>query len=193
MLKRRPIYLLLFLICCLPLLYGAEWQGGPSVEIGVEAGVEGSGFESRRPGGLKYDKFGRIDPSPDMIALDQLPRDKFGFVDWATAIKEELISPRDSITGEKEKKEEPLSPSLSGDIIMRPGMDFMPDVVFPHDVHNLWLSCEICHPAMFKMQAGASSITMKDIWKGKFCGRCHGKVAFPVRNCFRCHSGEKKW
>ncbi len=35
-------------------------------------------------------------------------------------------------------------------------------------------------------------MTMRGIVKGKWCGRCHNKVAFPLSNCTRCHTVPKK-
>jgi c(7)-type cytochrome triheme protein len=63
----------------------------------------------------------------------------------------------------------------------------MPNVIFPHKPHTLWLECGNCHPAIFKMQKGANPISMVKIVNGEFCGRCHGRVAFPISNCNRCH------
>jgi c(7)-type cytochrome triheme protein len=59
--------------------------------------------------------------------------------------------------------------------------------VFRHAVHTAWLACESCHPAPFQMQAGATPMTMAELDKGELCGRCHGKVAFPMAECARCH------
>lgn len=140
--------------------------------------------QTRRTGGLKYDKYGLIDPSPDVVPLDYLPRDKYGFIDWSKALKNGVISPKDSLSKGDESYEVPFSE----DIIIKSKMDFMPDVLFPHKTHNIWLSCKICHPKIFKMEAGGNDISMIAIWKGEYCGRCHDKVAFPFRNCFRCHS-----
>jgi len=33
---------------------------------------------------------------------------------------------------------------------------------------------------------------MSDIFKGKACGVCHGTVAFPPDQCFRCHNGPRR-
>jgi c(7)-type cytochrome triheme protein len=35
-------------------------------------------------------------------------------------------------------------------------------------------------------------MTMVGIAEGKWCGRCHGKVAFPLTDCQRCHVKPKK-
>jgi c(7)-type cytochrome triheme protein len=37
------------------------------------------------------------------------------------------------------------------------------------------------------MKRGANPISMVKIVNGEFCGRCHGRVAFPISNCARCH------
>jgi c(7)-type cytochrome triheme protein len=31
---------------------------------------------------------------------------------------------------------------------------------------------------------------MQEIFDGKYCGACHGKVAFTNTDCQLCHSGE---
>lgn len=143
---------------------------------------------ARTHGKLKRDKWGRLAPSPDVVSLKYLPKDKYGFVDWTKSLKEGVIAPRDSLFGDAPKK----APSYNEGVIIRSKMDFMPDVLFPHSVHNDWLNCSPCHTRIFKMKAGATPISMTGIWKGKFCGRCHDRVAFPIRNCFKCHSVKRK-
>ena len=163
-----------------------------SPDIGVESFAESplhpenkqTLFTDKQVLGLKYDAFGLIDPSSDVIPLQYLPKDNYGFVDWSKAISDGIISPLDFAAQEH-------TVLFSKDIIIKSKMDFMPDVLFPHDVHNFWLSCSNCHSALFKMKAGTTPISMTGIWKGEFCGRCHDKVAFPLRNCFRCHSVQK--
>ncbi len=140
----------------------------------------------REPGQLKRNKFGLIDGSPDVVSLEYLPKDSYGFVDWAKAIKDGLIKPRETIAGGGEP-----GMVLDMDILRKVKRKFMPDVVFPHAQHTVWLKCSNCHPKIFKMQAGANPITMNKIWDGEYCGRCHDRVAFPTRNCFKCHSAQK--
>jgi c(7)-type cytochrome triheme protein len=55
----------------------------------------------------------------------------------------------------------------------------------------MWLDCSNCHPAIFTPKKGANSMSMAEIILGKGCGICHGKVAFPVSECRRCHSQSK--
>lgn len=144
----------------------------------------------RKTGDYKLNKYGMIDPAPDVISLQFLPKDKYGFVDWVAAIKKKIIAPRDSIDAPMGKVNE-ADASFDKDVLIKAKLDFMPDVIFPHSAHNVWLKCSVCHPKIFKMKAGDNDISMVAIWQGKFCGRCHDKVAFPIRNCFKCHSVAK--
>jgi c(7)-type cytochrome triheme protein len=49
--------------------------------------------------------------------------------------------------------------------------------------------CKNCHPKIFLPQKGGNPVTMSGVMQGKYCGVCHGKVAFPPsKNCGRCHS-----
>lgn len=143
---------------------------------------------NRAPGEFKRNRYGIIDPSPDVISLQQLPIDSYGFVDWTRAMTDGIISPRESISGKPSRPGPEDKESFSGDILIKSRMKFMPDVIFPHSAHTEWLKCSTCHPRIFKKKAGATPITMAGIWNGQFCGRCHDKVAFPTRNCFKCHS-----
>jgi c(7)-type cytochrome triheme protein len=72
-------------------------------------------------------------------------------------------------------------------------------VLFSHKLHveDLGLSCEMCHPKLFEMQAlhaqDSPDFTMNALYKGKYCGACHnGKTAFASNTqCARCHNGVK--
>jgi c(7)-type cytochrome triheme protein len=75
--------------------------------------------------------------------------------------------------------------------IVREVKGSMPDVVYPHKEHTEWLDCSNCHPAIFIPQKGANQISMASILLGQKCGVCHGKVAFPVSECRKCHSKQK--
>ena len=150
---------------------------------------EGNQFENRHNKYLKYDKDGQVDASPEVVPLDYLPRDSEGFVDWTKAINDGLLKPLPTITAKPGQEMQTVR--YDEDVVLRPSKTFMPDVIFPHDAHNDWLNCGICHDGIFKMKKKASGITMKRIWQGEFCGRCHDKVAFPLRHCFRCHAGER--
>jgi c(7)-type cytochrome triheme protein len=120
------------------------------------------------------------------LAFDYLPKAKLGYVDWVAAIKQGVIKPLDSL----EPGNPTGMPPINFDVLFQVKGD-LPDVVFPHFPHTLWLDCRNCHPSIFLMRAGSNPITMAKILQGEFCGRCHGVVAFPISDCFRCHSRPK--
>ncbi|MDH5324942.1 MAG: multiheme c-type cytochrome [Gammaproteobacteria bacterium] len=68
----------------------------------------------------------------------------------------------------------------------------MPDVSFPHKTHTQLLECANCHTDIFIPKKGANPMSMAEIMLGQKCGVCHGSVAFPVTECRRCHSVNKK-
>jgi len=119
-------------------------------------------------------------------AFDYLPKTKMGYVDWVAAIKQGVIHPRDSLDPNAVTMK-----ALDFNIIFKVNVSGLPDVVYPHYPHTLWLDCRNCHPSIFLMRAGANPVTMEKILKGEYCGRCHGIVAFPISDCFRCHSRPK--
>jgi c(7)-type cytochrome triheme protein len=120
-------------------------------------------------------------------AFDTLPDSKSGnYVSWNEAIDQGLIEPRNSIGDQ-------ATPPIVLDLnIVREVKGSMPDVVYPHKQHTQWLDCSNCHPAIFIPQKGANQISMASILLGEKCGVCHGKVAFPVSECRRCHSRPKQ-
>ncbi|HSG06513.1 MAG TPA: c(7)-type cytochrome triheme domain-containing protein [Nitrospiria bacterium] len=120
------------------------------------------------------------------LAFDYLPKTKMGYVDWVAAITEGAIEPLESLDPDAK----PMKP-LDFDIVFKVGVSGLPDVVYPHYPHTIWLDCRNCHPGIFLMRAGANNVKMSKILQGEFCGRCHGKVAFPISDCFRCHSRPK--
>ena len=124
------------------------------------------------------------------LAFAFLPRDQTGDIDWVVALDEGIINPKESIIEEEPVPLTEITPILDFKIRFRIDAE-LPDVIFPHKPHQQLLDCRNCHPAIFLMQAGTNPITMKKIEEGQFCGRCHGKVAFPLTNCDRCHSGPK--
>src|SRR5210317_1856144 len=135
------------------------------------------------------------DPTADGTMMLQPPREAFGalpksrsgnYVDWNRAVDEMLISPRSDI---RNPDAIPIVLDLN---IVREVKGSMPDVVYPHKQHTQWLDCSNCHPAIFVPQKGANPMSMAGILLGEKCGVCHGKVAFPVSECRRCHSRPKE-
>lgn len=64
----------------------------------------------------------------------------------------------------------------------------MPSIIFSHKKHTAWNGCELCHPEIFPVKKGSQPYTMQEIFNGKYCGSCHGKVAFANIDCQRCHT-----
>lgn len=119
-------------------------------------------------------------------ALDSLPKDPNGEVNWTAAVVKGLINPRASLDPDYVEP-----PPLNLNIFIEAKVTLMNNVLFPHSIHTYWLKCSTCHPGIFLPVAGANPISMDEIFAGKWCGRCHGKVAFtfwPRANCTRCHA-----
>lgn len=118
---------------------------------------------------------------PD-AALRELPPDRTGnYVNWVEAIEGGFIEPRKGVRADA------VMNVVRMDVVMAKTAS-MPQVRFPHKQHTEWLGCNNCHPAIFLPQKDGNPISMYAILKGEFCGVCHGKVAFPVTDCFRCHN-----
>ena len=134
------------------------------------------------------------DPTADGTLMLQPPQESFAglpksrsgnYVNWSKAIENELVTPRSDVHN-------PDAEAIVFDLnIIREVKGSMPDVVYPHKQHTQWLDCSNCHPAIFIPMKGANQISMASILMGEKCGVCHGKVAFPVSECRRCHSKPK--
>lgn len=118
--------------------------------------------------------------------LKDLPKDFFGNkVDWAKAVRDGKIKPAASADGTGE-----LAPAEQDIIIpVNKFVPHPPDVKFPHSTHTQQLDCASCHESIFKQKKGGNpEMNMMKIISGQYCGTCHAKVAFPIDDCFRCHS-----
>ena len=119
-------------------------------------------------------------------AFETLSSSKSGNrVDWGKALGNNEISPR------YDRLDDQVKAIIMDLNIVREVKGSMPDVVYPHKQHTEWLDCSNCHPAIFIPEKGANQISMAAILLGQKCGVCHGKVAFPVSECRRCHSKQK--
>jgi len=139
-------------------------------------------------------KDGIHDPEAEGVSTLQAPKSAFeklssgksgNYVDWVKAWDKGEISPRFSY---ENPEQQPLPMQLN---IVREVKGSTPNVLFPHKAHTLWLDCSNCHPDVFVPKKGANSMSMAEIILGKGCGMCHGKVAFPISECRRCHSESK--
>lgn len=120
------------------------------------------------------------------VAFEPLSKSKSGNrVDWVKALQGNEIVPR------YDRLSDDASPVIMDLNIVREVKGSMPDVVYPHKEHTEWLDCSNCHPAIFIPQKGANQISMAAILLGQKCGVCHGKVAFPISECRKCHSKQK--
>ncbi len=123
----------------------------------------------------------------DMPAFSALPKDQFGMINWNRAVSEGIIRP----LGALQDEEVAYEGFLDNLILFQVKVYFMADVLFPHGMHTYWVGCDSCHPKPFSKERGSNKFNMQDIVDGKYCGKCHGKVAFPpgtYKNCRRCHS-----
>lgn len=114
------------------------------------------------------------------------PKARFGNgIDWEKAETQGKIHLIDFINGVSARR--PDFPIPSDDAIV-PKIKGMPKVIFSHKKHMDWSGCELCHPEIFSIEKGGDrAMTMSDNFSGKYCGACHGKVAFPLIECDRCH------
>ncbi len=155
-----------------------------------------AGMAWAAPGGhLPLNKDGVHDPAGPAItllqepseALSKLPPDVVGNqVRWVKALEQGVITPRANILPDTTIK------VLDLDVIL-PRTAEMPMVRFPHKQHTEWLDCSNCHEKLFKSKAGTTTgLNMFQILQGEYCGLCHGAVAFPLTECKRCHSVERK-
>ena len=126
---------------------------------------------------------------PLALTNSGLPLDKFGLVDWADAVRKNIVNPIWSLDPDADETQLKSHDSV---IVFESKGDSMPDVAFPHDIHSYWLQCDICHKTrngtIFIEKIGANNVTMLEIAQGKWCARCHDKVGFPISDCTRCHN-----
>jgi c(7)-type cytochrome triheme protein len=178
---------------------GADIERFAKKEIGSLSGGENDPkkkkMETLNPKEIQsyYDKFnksvaGRMSfrtGTKDIVALDVMPKDTSGEVNWTAAVTMGIIDPASSIDLDIIDE-----PPFDLNIFIEAKVPLMANVLFPHSIHTYWLKCSNCHPGIFLPQVGANDMKMSEIFEGKWCGRCHGKVAFtfwPRANCARCH------
>jgi c(7)-type cytochrome triheme protein len=143
---------------------------------------------------IRPSKDGIHDPANPGTDLLQWPSEAFaGFpktndgnrVDWVKTLSAGLIRPW------TELEDPEAEPFLMDLVIVRQVKGSMPNVVYPHLEHTEWLDCTNCHDEIFVPEKGANQISMAGILLGQKCGICHGRVAFPISDCRRCHSQPK--
>lgn len=114
------------------------------------------------------------------------PRSRFGDkIDWLKTEEKGLIKLKDYLKDVSVKRD---SLKYSVDKTLKAKIKGMPDILFSHQKHAVWNGCELCHPDIFGIKKGSTIYSMQDIFEGKYCGSCHGKVAFPNLDCRLCHT-----
>lgn len=152
----------------------------PSQTTAVAAPVAPGTAVAPNPEGPRPAIEGTLDPDS---AIRLLPRDHAGNIDWVAALKTGTIRPRHVLPGR-------TPPDSAGFVFgfdfFLPGPDTTFDAFFPHSTHTELLNCSTCHARIFPYRG--TVIRMGDVLVGKYCGECHGKVAFnPTTACERCH------
>ncbi len=115
-----------------------------------------------------------------------LPKAHYGNrINWTQAHDEGKLKPKDLLPGIspaedrlKEVHEIKLTSKRKG----------FPNIIFSHKKHSVWNGCAMCHPYLFAMKTGKTKFEMQDIFEGRYCGACHGSVAFPTQECQSCHT-----
>lgn len=117
----------------------------------------------------------------------KFPKERFGNgIDWEQAEVSGLIRIVDVIEGISIQREKL---AVQKDFALSAKAEGMPEIVFSHKKHTIWSGCEGCHPEIFVgVKKGLTKYSMVEIYDGKYCGACHGKVAFPLLDCQRCHT-----
>jgi c(7)-type cytochrome triheme protein len=130
---------------------------------------------------------GKTAPHLDFATFTaDLPRGRFGNnVDWELAELEGKIKLIDTLP-EISVKRKPLD--VPKDYTIDAKIAGLPEIIFSHKKHAVWNGCELCHPDIYAVKAGTTKYTMQEVFAGKYCGLCHGSVAFPAIDCQRCHT-----
>lgn len=121
---------------------------------------------------------------PELAKL--LPKDIAGQEDWVEALKAGVIAPRTGL--------DPMAPERQVETInidLASSTSKVFTVTFPHEPHTRWIACSSCHPSIFPLRRTAEPtvVTMAKIREGRYCGTCHGRVAFDIKGeCARCHA-----
>ncbi len=115
--------------------------------------------------------------------LSELPEAMYGDkINWVAALKKGMISPKNYIF------DKPNEMEFDKLIVFSPQRSSVSPSVFPHKEHIDWLDCANCHPDIFNIKRkGTRHFSKAQLMQGKFCGVCHGTVAFPLMDCQRCH------
>jgi len=120
----------------------------------------------------------------------KFPKGIYG-VNWEAAENSGAIKPVDFVEGLSVKGAQMQSRK---DFAVEANYPWVHPVEFSHEKHVVWNGCELCHPEIFPSAAkGTIHFSMFANTEGRYCGACHGKVAFPLNNCQGCHAKAPLW
>ncbi len=119
----------------------------------------------------------------DNLPPGRLPLDRFGSIDWVYLKSVGIHNPIKSL------KPDARDERRDNTILFESAMGGITPVPFSHKTHSTRLKCSSCHAGIFKDELGGQKVTMRAMAEDKFCGYCHGKVAFKLAECIKCHSG----
>ncbi len=120
--------------------------------------------------------------------LRNLPKDANDRIDWTRALAAKLIAPGLGPRGPSIDQ-----PALDLDVELTPPAQPALKGVFSHATHTKWLACANCHPRLFPQQANGAGLEGADLHARRYCGACHGSVAFGlIGTCGRCHPALEK-
>ena len=111
--------------------------------------------------------------------LETLPKDYKKTADWSAAIEQGIVRPRPGADPRTL-----LATSFQYDFIIATEKP-KNEGYFPHSAHTQWLGCKNCHASIYPYKRNPAK--MKEMRAGASCGKCHGNVAFSLKQCKRCH------
>jgi len=161
-------------------------------------GKEAFGWERQERKGLTTQRVKQCDrchsvgklvtPKQELYAVTKrMPKSAYGnHIDWLAAEAKGLIHLKDALPGITRVRK-PIR--YAGEVTLHAREFDMPEIIFSHTKHAVWNGCEMCHPDIFGVERGATKFTMQEVFDGRYCGACHGKVSFPVDfDCRLCHT-----
>lgn len=120
--------------------------------------------------------------APEKLKDGRFPLDRLGQIDW-TALKESgAYAPLKAVG--KDAKDE----VRDNTIYFEPRLTFVKGVLFSHTTHSSRIECAACHKEIFDDVLGSTKTSMQEMSTGTACGACHGKTAFKLADCNRCHT-----
>jgi len=120
-------------------------------------------------------------------ATNKFPHDQYSNVDWSKTNKDGFIQPKKSFDLKNIGSEVTF---LQSELLYK-NTDDSDWVTFGHKQHAEWLACNSCHRQNTSIDQPDFDAELQKVHTGKQCGMCHGKVAFSLDNCTKCHNTKK--